>query len=133
MNAHEQDSWITLPAPVAYDALVEPPYRDPKLKPHAQAVSAFAAALEVGNNASSFTVNLNQFSVEWGYAAVRLPSAAPALIVETTRARAETPLPALPEVGRSADVTRTTNGTSYGIAGGVFVVLAATAFLFVGR
>lgn len=296
VNAHEQDSWIALPAPVAYDALVDPPHRDPKLKPDAQAVSAFAAAngwqyfvgagpqpfpgmvfrddrgrirqlqragdivrvhgtaaLEVGNSASSFTVNLNQFSVEWGYAAVRLPFVTPGLIVETARARAETPLPALPEVApvpiagapgagsvyvappyadwaaavvtpelgalladdslafdleivdgwlfryhpgrlsvpdpavwrrvfamldvvgrslataasvlpappvdgasptapaapaaepvapsgaalpvrdRSSDVTRKTTLTSYGIAGGVFVVLAATAFLFVGR
>lgn len=156
VNAHEQDSWIALPAPVAYDALVDPPHRDPKLKPDAQAVSAFAAAngwqyfvgagpqpfpgmvfrddrgrirqlqragdivrvhgtaaLEVGNSASSFTVNLNQFSVEWGYAAVRLPFATPGLIVETGRARAETPLPALPGVSPSPIAGRPDAGSVY--------------------
>ncbi|MCM3502919.1 hypothetical protein M3667_13670 [Microbacterium sp. P26] len=156
MNAHEQDSWIALPTPVAYDALVDPPHRDPKLKPDAQAVSAFAAAngwqyfvgagsqpfpgvvfrddrgrsrqlqragdivrvpgpaaLEIGNSASSFTVNLNQFSVEWGYAAVRLPFATPGLIVETARARAETPLPALPGVSPSPIAGRPDAGSVY--------------------
>ncbi|WP_295823717.1 hypothetical protein [uncultured Microbacterium sp.] len=56
------------------------------------------AGLEVGNSAYSFVVNLNQFSVEWGYAAVRLPYAVPPLIAESRRARSERALPALPEL-----------------------------------
>lgn len=137
--------WIPLPTDVAYGALVEPTERDPRLRPDAQAVSAFAtengweyflhateqplpgvvfrdatgrsrflqraadivrapgaAGLEVGNSAYTYTVQMNQISAEWGYAAVRLPRVVPALIVETRSARAERPLPALPDLAPRA-------------------------------
>ncbi|MFJ4161067.1 hypothetical protein [Microbacterium testaceum] len=57
-----------------------------------------SAALEVGNSAYTYTVQMNQMSAEWGYVAVRLPRATPALVVETRSARAVRPLPAVPDV-----------------------------------
>ena len=55
-----------------------------------------SAGLEVGNSAYTYSVQMNQMSAEWGYAAVRLPRATPGLVVETRSARAVRPLPALP-------------------------------------
>lgn len=52
--------------------------------------------VEVGNCAYSYTVNLNIFSVTWGYLAGILTVPAPAVVVETTNARRARELPALP-------------------------------------
>jgi hypothetical protein len=52
--------------------------------------------VEVGNCAYSYTVNLNIFSVTWGYLAGVLTEPAPAVVVETTNARRVRELPARP-------------------------------------
>ena len=52
--------------------------------------------IEIGNCAYAYTVNLNVFSVTWGYVACVLTTTAPDLVVETSNARRAKDLPARP-------------------------------------
>ncbi|WDG18028.1 hypothetical protein [Microbacterium sp. Clip185] len=67
--------------------------------------------IEIGNCAYSHTVNLNVFSVTWGYVACALTDPTPELVVETSNARRARELPALP-VG-AAQVALGDEGTAY--------------------
>ncbi len=67
--------------------------------------------VEIGNCAYSYTVNLNVFSVTWGYVACALTDPSPELVVETSNARRTRELPALP-VG-AAQVALGDEGTAH--------------------